>query len=102
MVAREVSSGALNLASPGKAQSDRNLVGPCGGEGQEIAYRATILIRLEKFLRNGPRIRPYPDRFTARKLLWRNVWPDGEGAPAWSDPGRCRDSEEGMVRRRQR
>jgi hypothetical protein len=70
VVEERISSGALNLdlirEGPNRIGT---WSGPLGLEGQEIAYRATILIRPRKAPPERPLgIGPYPDRFTREEI----------------------------------
>jgi len=70
VVEERISSGALNLSL---TQEGRNRVGvwsgPVESGGQEISYRATILIRPRQASpERPPAIGPYPDRFAREDI----------------------------------
>jgi len=70
VVEERISSGALNLSLTREGPNRIGIwSGPVELEGEEIAYRATILIRPRQAPpERPPRIGPYPDRFTHEEI----------------------------------
>ena len=127
VVEERISSGALTL---GLAREGSNRIGiwsgPVGLEGDEIVYRATILIRPRKAPpEQPPGIAPYPDRFTREEIIlaerlagrwkgmppseriraiaatargeWKNPPPEMKDLAAWKDLGRTHGREESLL-----
>jgi hypothetical protein len=127
VVEERISSGALNL---GLTREGPNRIGiwsgPVGLEGEEIVYRATILIRPRKAPpEQAPRIEPYPDRFAREKIVlaerlagrwkglpssdliravaatargeWRNPPPEMKDLEVWKDLARTHGREECLL-----
>ena len=127
VVEERISSGALNL---GLAREGPNRVGiwagPVGSEGEEIVYRATILIHPRKVPpEQPPGIASYPGRFTREEIVlaerlvgrwkglppseliraiaatargeWKNPPPEMKNLEAWKDLSRTHGREDSLL-----